>query len=174
MAAGNRVDVRLASTQAAQARAQLELVQRKLERIQITAPFDGVIVRGDLSQQIGSPVEQGKVLFELAPLDAWRVILKVDERDISHVQVGQHGELMLVGLSGSSEPFTVTRITSVAIAEEGRNTFRAEAELTRHGIALRPGMEGVAKVNAGSAAALWVWTRRLTEWLRLLLWEWAP
>ncbi len=174
MAVGNRVDLRLAAAQANQARAQLDLVQQKLSRVQIVAPFDGVVVRGDLSQSLGSPVEQGKVLFELAPLDAWRVILKVDERDVSHVRLNQTGLLMLSGLSGTQQDFSVSRITSIATAEEGRNYFRVEAGLNQHDLKLRPGMEGVAKIDAGSGSALWVWTRRLTDWLRLTLWEWSP
>lgn len=176
MAKADRVSLRLASAQANQARAQLDLTLEKLSRVQVTAPFDGVVVQGDLSQQLGSPVEQGKVLFELAPLDAWRVILKVDERDIAHVHQGQAGELVLTSLPGQLFALTVRRITPVSVAEEGRNYFRVEAELqTEAGQApppMRPGMEGVGKVDAGERSLLWIWTHRFTDWLRLKSWEW--
>jgi hypothetical protein len=92
LAVRDRVELRLASAQANQARAQLDLVLEKLNRVRVNAPFDGVVTRGDLSQQLGSPVQLGEVLFELAPLDAWRVILKVDERDIAWVTNGQAGQ----------------------------------------------------------------------------------
>jgi multidrug resistance efflux pump len=178
MANGDRVELRLASAQANQARAQLDLAQEKLARVQVVAPFDGVVVRGDLSQQLGSPVEQGKVLFELAPLEAWRVILKVDERDIADVRAGQPGELMLTSLPGQSFPFRVKKVTPVATAEEGRNYFRVEAGLVLKPGAtlpkLRPNMEGVGKVEAGDQSLLWIWTHRLTDWLRLTLWRWMP
>ncbi len=174
LAVANRVDLRLAGAQANQARAQLDLVLEKLKRVQVTAPFDGVVVHGDLSQQLGSPIEQGKVLFELAPLDAWRVILKVDERDIAHVTSAQTGELVLTGLAGVQQRFTVKRVTAVAVAEEGRNHFRVEADLQDPTRNLRPGMEGVAKIEAGRGSALWVWTRRLADWVRLMVWEWSP
>lgn len=178
MAKADRVSLRLASAQANQARAQLDLTLEKLSRVQVTAPFDAVVVQGDLSQQLGSPVEQGKVLFELAPLDAWRVILKVDERDIAHVRQGQAGELVLTSLPGQLFPLKVQRITPVSVAEEGRNYFRVEAELqTEAGQApppMRPGMEGVGKVDAGERSLLWIWTHRFTDWLRLKSWEWLP
>ncbi|MBC5785962.1 HlyD family efflux transporter periplasmic adaptor subunit [Ramlibacter sp. USB13] len=174
VAAGKRVDMRLAAAQAAQARATLDLAEQKLQRVQLVAPFDGVIVRGDLSQQRGSPVEQGKVLFELAPLTAWRLILKVDERDIAYVQSQRQGELALTGLAGVTHPFEVKRITSIASAEGGVNHFRAEADLGDAKVSLRPGMEGVAKIDCGSASALWVATRRLLAWTRLAVWEWTP
>ena len=52
------------------------LTGQQLERMQIMAPFDGVVVSGDLSQSLGSPVERGDVLFEVAPLDDWRLMLE--------------------------------------------------------------------------------------------------
>lgn len=174
MARGNRVDQRLAAAQANQARAQLDLATSKLERVAITAPFDGIVVKGDLSQQLGSPVEQGKVLFEIAPMNAWRVILKVDERDIADVRPGAGGSLVLASLPGQSWPFTVKKITPVSVPEEGRNQFRVEAELAGAAPKLSPNMEGVGKIDAGSASLLWAWTHPLLDWLRLAWWKLLP
>jgi biotin carboxyl carrier protein len=176
MAKADRVALRLASAQANQARAQLNLTLEKLSRVEVVAPFDGVVVRGDLSQELGSPVEQGKVLFELAPLDAWRVILKVDERDIAHIRLAEAGELVLTSLPGHAYPLSVKRVTPVSIAEDGRNYFRVEAELTEDAtqgpVTMRPGMEGIAKISVGERSLLWIWTHRFTDWLRLKSWEW--
>ena len=47
-----------ASAQQRQAQAQLDLVDEKLSRSRITAPLDGLVVSGDLTQLLGSPVEQ--------------------------------------------------------------------------------------------------------------------
>ena len=46
------------------------------------APFDGVLVSGDLSHSVGAPVERGEVLFELAPLDDYLVVLEVPEAEV--------------------------------------------------------------------------------------------
>jgi hypothetical protein len=35
-------------------------------------------------------------------------------------------------------------------------------------------MEGVAKVKVGERRRGWIWTHRLTDWLRLKLWRWWP
>ena len=53
---------------------------RKIARSRLAAPFDGIVISGDLSQQIGAPVETGKKLFEIAPLQSYRIILQVDEQ----------------------------------------------------------------------------------------------
>lgn len=174
MAGADRVALRLAGAQAAQAQAQLDLVLEKLRRVQISAPFDAVVVKGDLSQLLGSPVETGKVLFELAPLEAWRVIVKVDERDIGWLKAGQRGELVLASLPGQGFAIETQRVLSVAVAEEGRNHFRVEAGLGHDAARLRPGMEGVAKISVGEAPLLWIWTHHLTDWLRRTVWEWTP
>jgi RND family efflux transporter MFP subunit len=174
LAAADRVALRQAGAEAERARAQLDLVRAKLQRVSITAPFDGVVVKGDLTQRLGAPVELGEVLFELAPLEAWRVILKVDERDIAWVQPGQQGELVLAGLPGQRFELSTQRVLSVAEAEEGRNMFRVEAALAPGAARLRPGMEGVAKVEVGEVTLLWVWTHRLWHWLQRTAWEWSP
>ncbi len=173
MAAGKAVDQRLAAAQAAQARAQLDLAISRLDRVRITAPFDGTVVKGDLSQQLGTPVEQGKVLFELAPLDAWRVVLKVDERDVGFIQLGAQGELLLTSLPGRAWPFSVSKLMPVSVAEDGRNHFRVEAQLAEGAPALRPNMEGIGKVSVGQASLLWIWSRSLIDWVRLTWWKWS-
>ena len=73
------------------------------------------------------------------------------------------GELRLPSLPGASVAFTVRRVTSVAVAKDGRNYFRVEADVGGAAARLRPGMEGLAKVDAGTRSALWVWTHRFVD-----------
>jgi multidrug efflux pump subunit AcrA (membrane-fusion protein) len=143
-----------------------------LSRTQLTAPIDGMIVKGDLSQSLGSPVEQGTVLFEIAPLDEYRIILLVDERDILEVNEGQQGQLALTAMPGETLEFDVTRITPVSSQESGSNTFRVEAHLHESSQQLRPGMEGTGKIVVGPRRLIWIWTHTLVDWLRLTLWSW--
>lgn len=173
LAKHERANANVSLAQVQEAESQLALVEEKLLRAHIVAPFDGVVVSGDLSQLLGSPLEQGKVLFEIAPLDAWRVILKVEDRDIRDVRVGQSGRLVLTGLAGEALDFEVRNI-SMAEADDGKNAFRVEAQLARSDLKLRPGMEGVGKINAGRQSHAWIWTHRLTDWLRMQAWTWLP
>ena len=157
-----------------QSEAELTLVEDQLSRTRIIAPFDGVVVSGDLSQSLGAPVQRGDVLFEIAPLDQYRVVLKVDERDIEDLAVGQGGRLALTSMPGDEMPMVVEVITPVTTAEEGANYFRVEASLTDGNERLRPGMEGVAKISIDDRSLLWIWTHRITDWLRLWFWSWWP
>jgi multidrug resistance efflux pump len=157
-----------------QAEAELALLDDKLARTRITAPFDGIVVSGDLSQSLGAPVERGEVLFEIAPLASYRVVLKVDERDIEELAVGQRGLLSLASMPADDYAFVVENVTPVATAAEGKNFFRVEAALEEISERLRPGMEGVAKIGIGERRLVWIWTHRIIDWFRLWFWSWWP
>lgn len=138
------------------------------------APFAGVVVAGDLSRSIGRTVRRGEVLFQVAPLDAYRVRLGVDESQIADIQVGQRGSLLTTSLP--TEPFAieVEQIIPVAEARDGRTVFQVEANLESPSAVLRPGMEGIAKIDIGERRLTWIWSRMLIDWLRLKLWTWLP
>ena len=114
------------------------------------------------------------MLFELAPLDDYRIVMQVDDRDITAVATGQQGELILAAVPDASFPIEITAVTPVAASEEGINYFRVEAALKQSSPRLRPGMEGVAKIAIGERKLIWIWTHRFTEWVRLWLWSWWP
>jgi RND family efflux transporter MFP subunit len=174
LAQHDRSQVNFLSAKIDQAEAEFKLLEAQLERTQLLAPFDGIVVKGDLSQALGSPVERGELLFEVAPLDGYRVILKVDQRDIGEPRPGQRGQLTLTALPRTPLAFTVQRITPVSIAEDGRNYFRVEAHLDKPVPGLRPGMEGVGKIEIEERRLIWIWTHSLTDWLRLRVWSWLP
>jgi hypothetical protein len=174
MAKHDMAQIQVVGAQVRQAEAQLALVTEKLARARVVAPFDGVVITGDLSQLIGSPVELGKKLFEIAPLEGYRVILQVDETEIRNVKVGQLGHLLISGITGEPLPFTVSKVTPVANPEDNRNFFRVEAQLTRLPANLRPGMQGVGKISTGERRLWWIVTHTFTDWLRLSLWKWLP
>jgi hypothetical protein len=77
-------------------------------------------------------------------------------------------------MPGDSLPFTVTSITPVNLAQEGRNYFRVEARLDGDPARLRPGMAGVGKIRVEERKLVWIWTRSLADWVRLTLWSWLP
>jgi hypothetical protein len=170
----NPAQAQILTSQLAQARSQLSLLNDQVSRTRIAAPFDGVIVTGDLSHSLGAPVERGQLLFEIAPLDSYRIILQVDERDIGDIAVGQQGQLVLSGFVGEPRAFSVARMTPVSTAAEGRNFFRVEAHLDNASEQLRPGMEGVSKVFVDRRRLAWIWTHEITDWVRLKVWNWLP
>jgi RND family efflux transporter MFP subunit len=174
VASHNRARAIVIAAQLEQAEAQIQLLDEQLSRTKITAPFDAIVVKGDLSQSLGAPVERGNVLFEIAPLDAYRVIMKVDERDITNVAVGQSGTLALSSMPNDPLPMVIDKITPVSVVEEGKNLFRVEARVTGGIEKLRPGMEGIGKIHVDRRKIGWIWTHKIVHWVRMWIWSWWP
>ena len=174
LAARQRAEASIARSQIDQAEAQLAMVEEQLARTRLVALIAGMVVRGNLSQRVGGAVERGEELFQIAPLDVYRVILEVDEGDIRDIAVGQRGLLVLASLPDAPQPYVVDRITPIAEQKEGRNFFRVEGELAVPGDRIRPSMVGVGRTSVGEALLAKIWTRRLLDWLRLAAWRWAP
>jgi multidrug efflux pump subunit AcrA (membrane-fusion protein) len=172
MAQHDRAQSSIVLAQVQQAEAQMNLLAEQLARTQISAPFAGLVVSGDLHQSLGTSVKRGQVLFEVSPLNAYRVVLEVDEGEITHIVAGQKGSLLLTSIPGEVFPFTVNHLTPIAVAREGRSYFRVEALLGRMSERLRPGMEGVAKVEVGPRKLIWIVSHKLIDWMRLTLWSW--
>jgi len=171
LARADRTQLVINQARAAEAQAQLSLVENQLQRAQLRAPFDGIVIKGDLPQQLGAPVQRGEVLLTLAPDDRYRLIVEVDERDVALVDAGLHGRLVLTAEPNAVFDFSVVRLLPVAVAADGRNFFEAEGALEAAGKTLRPGMRGVAKIAAGRRPAAWIATHRLFDWLRLTAWS---
>jgi len=174
MAEREAAKVEILTAQMQQAQAEIALLEDKLAHTRMTAPFDGIVTTGDLSQSLGSPVERGKVLYEVAPLESYRVVLEVDERDIADVTVGQKGSLLLSAFPEEIIPVSVDTVTPVSEAKEGRNFFRVEARLEQPHDRLRPGMEGAGKIEIDQRLYIWIWTHQVVDWIRLALWSWLP
>ena len=154
--------------------AEIELVNQMLARTQIKSPFSSVIVNGDLSQSVGKPVSRGDTLFELAPLDQYRVTLMVPELEIQSVKPGQRGEVLLAALPERPFAFEVTTVTPVSHVQDGVNGFEVHAVLRDIDARVRPGMEGVAKIEAGDRNIAWIWVHGLVDWLRIKVWALIP
>jgi hypothetical protein len=119
-------------------------------------------------------VEEGETLFRIAAGDNMRVSLRISDYDIRLVAPGARGTLALSGLSGQALPFEVTRIAEVASAEGGANAFRAEAALIAPPAGLRPGLGGVAKIDAGQTVLGHALLRPVIARTRILLWTLLP
>jgi hypothetical protein len=107
-------------------------------------------------------------------LESFRIALEVDEHDFGMLQLGQAGRLVLASLPYHSYRLEVVKVTPVASARDGRTAFRVEARLEGVAPQLRPGMQGIAKVEVGTSPLAWVWLRSVVNWARIKIWGWMP
>lgn len=172
MANYDRAEAAILNAQVEQAQAKLELIEQQLLRTQLTAPMAGLVVSDDISHNLGAPVQQGQVLFEVASSDKYRVKLYVDERDVAAIARKQTGKLILTSLPDTDFTFEVTDITPLSEVREGRNYFVVEGLLVNHEQhqLLRPGMTGSGKVITPARALGWIWFHDIFNAIRLALW----
>lgn len=178
-------------SQAAAAAAEEALYEFQYQRSRIIAPFDGVVLKGDLYDKIDSQVKMGDVIMEIAEVgQPLKAELAVAERDIHLIREtpddpkaqadtdGWTGTLATNSLPGEDIKFRIERIVPLGDAKEADNTFKVYGVLVgddgkplvnQPGF-IRPGMAGEARIDAGHKRIVWIWTHRLIDFLRLKLW----
>jgi multidrug resistance efflux pump len=170
----DRAQVLAANARASEARSQLQLVDQQIARAAIVAPIDGVITRGDLKQKLGAPLKRGEALFSVAPATGFRVIIAVPDRKIDQIKLGQNGRLVLSALPKNEFVFTVAQIVPIAAQREGKNVFEVEGKLNvTDDSMLRPGMEGVAKIDAPPQSTYERIGSQFFDWLKIVFWSWT-
>lgn len=175
-----RAEAQIAHAQAQRAAAQIELLDYKLNQARITAPISGKVVVGDLKRQIGAPVKTGDVLFEVAAIESIRAEMSLPEDQIADVVVAQQeaaahkapvkGQLATASYPDQRFEFAVERVHPVAEVDNQKNVFKVRVRLLKPAAWMRPGMQGIAKIDLGRRRYAWIWTRRLVNWVRMKLW----
>jgi multidrug resistance efflux pump len=154
-----------------QAESELSLLDEQIKRAEILVPFDGIAITGDWSQSIGTPIERGQVLFQIAPLNSYRVMLEVAEGDIDQVAVGQKGDLVLNAMPDTPYAFMVEKISTVTTTRDGSNFFLVEGRILQDSKKLRPGMHGYGKIFVERRKLIWIWMHDLIDWIRIWFWK---
>lgn len=167
----NRAEAGLVESRLRQIAAQIALSEQQIARSRIVAPFDGVVVSGDLSRSIGRSVEQGEPLLTVAPLREFRVDLMLPEDAVDLVQAGQMAALKVTPLPERSYALTMGDTMPVARYENGQTRYRAEGRFDSPPDALVPGMTGIARIATGRASLAELWFGPLADRLRLWFWR---
>ena len=80
-------DALVARTALSQARATLDAAQARLDQMVIRAPVDGTLIGRNV--EAGDVVQPGKELMALAPAGETQVVVQIDEKNLSQLQIGQ-------------------------------------------------------------------------------------
>jgi multidrug resistance efflux pump len=171
MAVRQLAEMQIALARQRQAQAKLELTRHQLVHAQLKAPYEGVVIEGELKKNLGAPVRKGDLLLKLARTTRTYLELEIDQALVHEVQVGTRGEFALVGRPGERYPITLTQLDPAAITKDGRTVYLARAALEgAQQPDWRPGMGGNAKLEAGQRPLIWVLTHRTVRFLREFFW----
>jgi len=171
-AEGKQAEAQQAQARLEQTQARITLLRYRIEQANIRSPIGGFVLSGDWYDKIGGVIEQGKPMFEIAPLEELVAIVRVSESDIDQINEPKAYEGQLATRSVPEEKFAirVTRIVPMATPTEGTNAFEVRCRIDDPAPWLRPGMEGLARIKIGERRIIWILTHRVINTVRLWLW----
>lgn len=167
---GNSVDAELARAEYAMASAELAEVERRIAQSRIVAPFGGLVLSGDLRERVGETMAMGTPLFEIARDGGWKLEIEMPQRIAADLSPGRVGGFAPNARPEDTSDIHLTRVKPMAEAVEGKTVYLAEAELAGGEEWMRPGMEGIARVNFGRRAVWWVASHRFVDYFRTNFW----
>lgn len=126
----------------ASARSQLDAAEAELARIEVRAPFAGVIDR--VRTEIGSSVSQGTEIATLLSLDPIIAVGEVSERDVAYVRPGQPASIRLV--DGREIDGEIRFVSREASAQT--RTFRVEVAVPNPEATIPAGMTAEVTLSA--------------------------
>lgn len=160
----------LASARRRHLEVQRDLVQRQIDDATIRAPFQGIVLSGDVRRRVGDVFARGEPLFELSPAGSFQLELNVPEADARHVQLDQTGLFASFARPEVKYAFRVVRMRPIVVQDAAQNVFVLEADVELDSDWLRGGMEGVAEIDAGRRRVCWLALHGVLDAMRLRFW----
>ena len=177
---GKDAEAAIAGLEADKLSADLAWAEQKLGMTELRSSVEGFVVSEDMFSRLGQPTRRGQELFEVTDTASMRIVVHVAEGDINEINTARakgsvRGEFMLTAYPNLRMPFTVERVHPFADVQGESNGFevRGQIDAIPQGLELRPGMEGYARIHAGTASYFSLWTRKLVDRIRLLWWRWV-
>jgi hypothetical protein len=133
---------------------QWTLLEHRLANIDIRSPVAGYVISGDLQQSEGAPLKIGDVLYEIAPLEQMIVEVAIEDDEVASVQEGQQVSIRFDAHSGETFVGQLARIHPRSETRDARNVFIGEVTLENTEVALRPGMQGAARISVAGESLL--------------------
>ncbi len=115
------------------AQASVERAEKEIERVRITAPFDGLLESD--TAELGSLLQPGLLCANVIQLDKVKLVGFMPESEVSKVKLGARAGARLVG--GQTAKGVVTFVSRSA--DPTTRTFRVEIEVANTDLTIRDG-----------------------------------
>jgi RND family efflux transporter MFP subunit len=157
-----------------QAQREIQYYQQLLDRTQLKAPVDGILITPRIEERIGSFLRKGEPFCELANMQRTRAEVNVREGDVGYLEMGQKIRLKMNAFPTKKFYGTVTLLGAQMAPHSDTSTYRIEAQIDNADLLLKSGMVGKAKVEVGYRSIGYVLLRKPFRFLWKKLWSWLP
>ncbi len=129
-----------------QAQAGLAAAQKALDRMTLTAPFDGTVV--SLLIDEGELASTGVPIVVFSDVSGWLVeTTDLTELDVAAIAIGDQAEVRIDAIDDEVLSGTITKIAAVSTLTRGDVTYAVTVELDANTLPLRWGMTAFVNVN---------------------------
>ena len=145
----NQKELKKARLKMEQAKIKLEEVKDDIGRLRLTSPGEGLVVyktiwgpSGREKLKIGATPWRSMTLMEIPDQNKRKVMLTVNESDISQIEKGQRVKIKVEAVKDTTFYGQVTKIASLASTdhETDKKVFDIEVEMDEYDERLKPGM----------------------------------
>ena len=155
LAQGEIAPSQIARSEMRRFQSKIEILEKQLTNLEVRSPIAGIVVSGDLEKVEGAPVETGKTLFEIAPLDNMLAEIGIPESEIQYVEAGMPVTIKLNAFPFKTWDGTIEKIHPRTEIVADESVFIAQVRLPNKENQLRPGMQGAAKIKSRYAPIGW-------------------
>ncbi len=170
----DRGNVSVSGAQVDEVQARLGQVDKEIAQTEVRASVPGLVIEKDLRQRVGSRVEYGEVLFEIAPRHEAEIMLHVANRDAEEFKPGLRGQLRLAMAPQNALPIEVLRVKPAAESIDGELRFVGFARVVDVPPGLENGMTGVVRLDLGRRSLWDIWLQPVWDTITLFAWRWTP
>ena len=161
---------RVLEAQLGELRAELAVVELRIQQAEIRATMAGLVLDGDLRARIGGRLTIGEALFTLTDSERLRVEMHIPER---WYEAGSTCEQL--AFAPSAHPTERVDLSNLRIAPSSetiadKNVFIGRSSDFAALEYLQPGMSGVTHLDLGPRPVWWVLSHRVLDWLRMRFW----
>lgn len=134
------------------AKRELEFLEDEIKSLELKAPFDGVLLT-DPSDTIGSPVQKGEFVLEIADPDTYFIEILIPEELVEKIRVGSRVKAKFHSFSGKTYKGRVVRLAPRTTQEvekvfKIRHVVPCEIKLDEFPENLRYGMHASIKIHS--------------------------
>ena len=112
----------------------------------------------------------GTARFEIADTEGWTLDVQMPQRVAEELAAGKVGIFAPNAKPEEQLDLQLTRIQPLAQPADGKTVYIAEAELGESTPWIKPGMEGIARIEFGDRPVWWVSSHRLINYFRTNFW----
>jgi putative peptide zinc metalloprotease protein len=163
---------------------QLAVAQKRVEALEIRAPFDGVVKTSEVEQKAGEYLAAGDEFCQVVNRNQMKARILVRDSELEQVRLGAPVQVKVrpfpyLTYSGRVEQILPAAATDRPVlqpqkferlGQELTNYFAVVMDFPNPDASLREGMTGTAKISGKSYPLAWQAGRGMWRWLRSQTW----